>query len=54
MHFVDESDDQEEEDMEHVEKKYRGIHINFPMQKDDLDKLIEFFRRKKVCFTRCC
>ncbi|XP_065159086.1 serine/threonine-protein phosphatase rdgC isoform X2 [Atheta coriaria] len=47
MHFVDESDDQEEEDMEHVEKKYRGIHINFPMQKDDLDKLIEFFRRKK-------
>ncbi|KAK5643890.1 hypothetical protein RI129_007735 [Pyrocoelia pectoralis] len=45
--FEDESDDVEEEGMQHVEKKYRGIHINFPMRRSDLDALIDAFRKRK-------
>ena len=48
MQFEDESDDGEDENMQHVEKQYRGIHINFPMKRHDLDALIDAFRKKKV------
>lgn len=45
--FEDESDEMEEEGMQHVDKRYRGIHINFPMKRHDLDALIEAFRKRK-------
>ncbi|KAK4887062.1 hypothetical protein RN001_003333 [Aquatica leii] len=45
--FEDESDEVEEEGMQHVEKTYRGIHINFPMKRTDLDALIDAFRKRK-------
>ncbi|KAB0798853.1 hypothetical protein PPYR_06733 [Photinus pyralis] len=45
--FEDESDEVEEEGMQHVERKYRGIHINFPMKRSDLDALIDAFRKRK-------
>lgn len=32
------------------EKTYRGPHITFPLQKKDIDTLIDFFRKKKVVF----
>lgn len=50
MRFEDESDEGEEDGMQHVEKGYRGIHINFPMKRADLDALIDAFRKKKVGF----
>ncbi|GLV35149.1 retinal degeneration C [Carabus blaptoides fortunei] len=47
MKYEDESDDVEEEGMQNVDRDYRGIHINFPMKRPDLDSLIETFRKKK-------
>ncbi|XP_063696667.1 serine/threonine-protein phosphatase rdgC isoform X2 [Culicoides brevitarsis] len=44
---VDESDDMAEEGMEGPERTYRGPHINFPMQRKDLDIIIDLFRKKK-------
>lgn len=48
MKFEDESDELEDEGAQNVEKCYKGIHINFPMKKQDLDLLIDSFRKKKV------
>lgn len=48
MKYEDESDDVEEEGMQSVDRDYRGIHINFPMKRPDLDALIDTFRKKKV------
>lgn len=45
--FSDESDELEE-GICGPEKAYRGPHINFPLQKKDIDTLIDFFRKKKV------
>lgn len=30
------------------ERAYRGPHLVFPLQKKDIDTLIELFRKKKV------
>lgn len=48
MKWEDESDDAEEEGMEHVEKGYRGIHLTFPLKRADLELLIDTFRKRKV------
>lgn len=48
MRFEDETDEGEEDGMQHIEKQYRGIHLNFPLKRADLDALIDAFRRKKV------
>lgn len=53
--YSDESDDQTEEQHDGIagpERKYRGPHIVFPLQKKDIDTLIEFFRKKKVCLKQ--
>ncbi|KRT80131.1 HLH domain-containing protein [Oryctes borbonicus] len=47
MHFEDETDEGEDDGVQHVEKQYRGIHLNFPLKRADLDTLIDAFRRKK-------
>lgn len=46
--FSDESDDQAEESIDGPERGYRGPHLTFPLQKKDIDTLIELFRKKKV------
>lgn len=46
--FSDESDELAEEGITGPERTYRGPHITFPLQKKDIDTLIEFFRKKKV------
>lgn len=48
MKFEDESDDLEDEGAQNVDKCYKGIHLNFPMKRQDLDLLIDSFRKKKV------
>lgn len=48
LKFSDESDDLAEEGMTGPERTYRGPHINFPMQRKDLDIIIDLFRKKKV------
>lgn len=48
MKWEDESDEVEEEGMEHVEKGYRGIHLTFPLKRSDLELLIDTFRKRKV------
>lgn len=48
--FSDESDDMADEGITGPEKTYRGPHITFPLQKKDIDTLIDFFRKKKVVF----
>lgn len=37
----------EEEGITAPERTYRGPHITFPLQKKDIDTLIEYFRKKK-------
>lgn len=46
--FSDESDELVDEGLCGPEKTYRGPHIVFPLQKKDVDVLIDFFRKKKV------
>ena len=49
LKFSDESDELAEEGLcgpEH--SNYRGPHIDFPLQKKDLDVIIDLFRKKKV------
>lgn len=48
MRFEDETDEGEEEGMEHVERGYRGIHLTFPLKRADLELLIDTFRKRKV------
>lgn len=48
--FSDESDELAEEGITGPERTYRGPHITFPLQKKDIDTLIEFFRKKKVYY----
>lgn len=48
LKFSDESDDLADEGITGPERTYRGPHINFPLQKKDLDILIDLFRKKKV------
>lgn len=50
MKWEDESDEAEEEGMEHVERGYRGIHLTFPLKRTDLELLIDTFRKRKVCY----
>lgn len=47
--FSDESDELADEGISGPERTYRGPHIVFPLQKKDIDTLIDFFRKKKVC-----
>lgn len=42
--FVDESDDSLDES---ESKTYRGPHVNLPLEKKDLDMLINLFRKRK-------
>lgn len=46
--FSDESDDLADEGISGPERAYRGPHLVFPLQKKDIDTLIELFRKKKV------
>lgn len=48
MRFEDESDEVEEEGMEHVDRGYRGLHLTFPLKRSDLQLLIDMFRKRKV------
>ncbi|CAD7081267.1 unnamed protein product [Hermetia illucens] len=45
--FSDESDDLSDEGICGPERSYRGPHLNFPLQKKDIDTLIDLFRKKK-------
>lgn len=58
MRFEDETDEGEEDGMQHIEKQYRGIHLSFPLKRADLDAMIDAFRRKKVniicIISQCC
>lgn len=49
--FSDESDDLADEGITAPERAYRGPHLVFPLQKKDIDTLIELFRKKKVART---
>lgn len=53
MKFSDESDDLAEEGITGPERTYRGPHVNFPLQKKDLEVLIDLFRKKKVSKYEC-
>lgn len=46
--FSDESDELADEGISGPERAYRGPHLVFPLQKKDIDTLIEVFRKKKV------
>lgn len=47
--YSDESDDVEEGlGLSGPDRGYRGPHLNFPLQRKDLDVLIDTFRKKKV------
>lgn len=46
--FSDESDEMADEGISGPERAYRGPHLTFPLQKKDIDTLIELFRKKKV------
>lgn len=46
--FSDESDELADEGISAPERAYRGPHLVFPLQKKDVDTLIELFRKKKV------
>lgn len=50
--FSDESDDLADEGITGPERAYRGPHLVFPLQKKDIDTLIELFRKKKVIATK--
>ncbi|XP_066901006.1 serine/threonine-protein phosphatase rdgC, partial [Halyomorpha halys] len=45
--YEDESPSEASSPTARTETNYRGIHITFPMQRKDLDHLIESFRKKK-------
>lgn len=47
LRFSDESEEPDEDGAQ-PEKGYKGPHLNFPLQRKDLDSLIETFRKKKV------
>lgn len=49
--FSDESDELADEGISGPERAYRGPHLVFPLQKKDIDTLIELFRKKKVWNT---
>lgn len=44
--FVDESDDSLDEGVDDA-KAYKGPHLNLPLEKSDLDMLINLFRKRK-------
>lgn len=46
--FSDESEDIGDESIKEPERLYRGPHLTFPLVKNDVDTLIDFFRKKKV------
>lgn len=46
--FSDESDELADEGITGPERTYRGPHLIFPLQKKDIDTLIDVFRKKKV------
>lgn len=46
--FSDESEDAGDEGITGPERTYRGPHITFPLQKKDIEILINLFRKKKV------
>lgn len=49
--FLDESDDSLDEcTMEPKKHKYKGPHIKLPLEKSDLDTLINLFRKRKYHF----
>lgn len=46
--FEDESDEEDDIITHESKTTYKGVHINFPLNKTDIDTLIDSFRRKKV------
>jgi serine/threonine-protein phosphatase with EF-hand domain len=47
--YVDESSDEDVLDgIEAPERTYKGPHLTFPLKRQDLDILINLFRKKKV------
>lgn len=46
--FEDESEDEDDVITHESKTTYKGVHINFPLNKNDIDTLIDSFRRKKV------
>lgn len=46
--FSDESEDAGDEGITGPERTYKGPHMTFPLQKKDIDILINLFRKKKV------
>lgn len=49
--FSDESEDAGDEGITGPERAYKGPHLTFPLQKKDIDILINLFRKKKVTET---
>lgn len=47
MKFSDESDDLADEGICGPERSYQGPHIKFPLDKKELDVIIDLFRKKK-------
>nr|XP_029730879.1 serine/threonine-protein phosphatase rdgC-like [Aedes albopictus] len=47
MKFSDESDDLAEEGITGPERSYQGPHIKFPLDKKELEVIIDLFRKKK-------
>lgn len=48
LRFSDESDDFTDEYITSNERTYRGPHLTFPLQKKEINTLIDLFRKKKV------
>lgn len=46
--FSDESEDAGDEGITGPERTYKGPHMTFPLQKKDIEILINLFRKKKV------
>lgn len=46
--YSDESEDPGDEGITGPERTYRGPHLTFPLQKKDIEILINLFRKKKV------
>lgn len=50
--FSDESEDGGDEGITGPERTYKGPHLTFPLQKKDIDILINLFRKKKVTTSK--
>lgn len=49
--YEDESPDPDEEFMDMEQKKLTHIKLNFPLMEEDITRLLEVFKKRRVSYT---